>query len=308
MIRAAAKNHAFAAVVVAPESLRRGARRAARRPTACCRSPTRESLAAEAFAYTARYDTAIARWFAERRATTSRSCSCAPSRRSSTCPTARTRTSAPPTTSRSARARACSRRCASTTASSSRSTTCSTSTRRARLVRDFDGPGVRDRQAQQPVRRGRRPATPLEAYRAAFACDPLSAFGGVIALNRRVDRATAEALAEQFVEVLFAPGYDDDALEVLHAQAERAHPRGRGAPRAADAASSTCARSPAGCSSRTATASSTTASRWRSSPSASPTEREWGDLLFAWRVCRHVQVQRDRARARRRRSASAPGR
>ena len=51
--------------------------------------------------------------------------------------------------------------------------------------------------------------------RAAFASDPLSAFGGVIGFNRRVDRETAEALAEQFVEVLFAPGYEDGALEIL---------------------------------------------------------------------------------------------
>jgi phosphoribosylaminoimidazolecarboxamide formyltransferase/IMP cyclohydrolase len=55
----------------------------------------------------------------------------------------------------------------------------------------------------------------LEAYRRAFAGDPMSAFGGVICLNTRVDRATAEAIVEQFVEVLFAPGFDDDALEVL---------------------------------------------------------------------------------------------
>src|SRR5205807_5128321 len=57
--------------------------------------------------------------------------------------------------------------------------------------------------------------TALEAYQRAFACDPLSAFGGIICLNRRVDRELAEAIVGQFVEVLFAPGYDEDALEVL---------------------------------------------------------------------------------------------
>ena len=55
-----------------------------------------------------------------------------------------------------------------------------------------------------------RPRAACEAYEQAFACDPLTAYGGVIALNRPVDRALAEALAEQFVEVLIAPGYDDD--------------------------------------------------------------------------------------------------
>ena len=55
----------------------------------------------------------------------------------------------------------------------------------------------------------------LEAYQRAFACDPMSAYGGVICLNRRVDRNLAEALLGQFVEVLFARGYDEDALELL---------------------------------------------------------------------------------------------
>ncbi len=53
------------------------------------------------------------------------------------------------------------------------------------------------------------------AYERAFACDPQSAYGGVIAVNRRVDRAFAQELAKQFIEVLLAPGYDEDALEVL---------------------------------------------------------------------------------------------
>ena len=53
------------------------------------------------------------------------------------------------------------------------------------------------------------------AYEAAFACDPMSAFGGVIALNRAVDEALAKRLHEQFIEVLIAPGYEEGALEVL---------------------------------------------------------------------------------------------
>ena len=53
----------------------------------------------------------------------------------------------------------------------------------------------------------------LEAYELAFACDPQSAYGGVIAVNRPVDIAFAEELAKQFIEVLLAPGYDVAALE-----------------------------------------------------------------------------------------------
>ena len=55
----------------------------------------------------------------------------------------------------------------------------------------------------------------LEAYRRAFATDPTSAFGGIIAFNREVDAATAEAVAKQFVEVLIAPSYSAVALAVL---------------------------------------------------------------------------------------------
>ncbi|HEY3180937.1 MAG TPA: bifunctional phosphoribosylaminoimidazolecarboxamide formyltransferase/IMP cyclohydrolase [Casimicrobiaceae bacterium] len=57
--------------------------------------------------------------------------------------------------------------------------------------------------------------SPLEAYRAAFATDPTSAFGGIIAFNRAVDAATVEAVAMQFVEVLIAPSYAADALPVI---------------------------------------------------------------------------------------------
>ena len=54
-----------------------------------------------------------------------------------------------------------------------------------------------------------------EAHRKAHACDPVSAFGGVIATNRPVTLAMAEQVAEVFTEVVIAPAYDDDALDVL---------------------------------------------------------------------------------------------
>ncbi|MHB8795701.1 MAG: bifunctional phosphoribosylaminoimidazolecarboxamide formyltransferase/IMP cyclohydrolase [Candidatus Nanopelagicales bacterium] len=54
-----------------------------------------------------------------------------------------------------------------------------------------------------------------EAYRRAFATDPVSAFGGVVAANRPVSRELAEAMADVFTEVIVAPGYDDGAFAVL---------------------------------------------------------------------------------------------
>ena len=56
------------------------------------------------------------------------------------------------------------------------------------------------------------------AYRRALECDPVSAFGGIVALNRRLDRATAEKIVEIFTEVVVAPEVDDDAVEVFAAK------------------------------------------------------------------------------------------
>ena len=58
-------------------------------------------------------------------------------------------------------------------------------------------------------------ATPLEAYRRALACDPVSAFGGIVALNRPLDGETARAAAEIFTEVVIAPGADEEAQAVF---------------------------------------------------------------------------------------------
>jgi phosphoribosylaminoimidazolecarboxamide formyltransferase/IMP cyclohydrolase len=58
----------------------------------------------------------------------------------------------------------------------------------------------------------------LAAYRNAFLTDPTSAFGGIIAFNREVDAATAEAVSKQFVEVVLAPSYGADALAVFQAK------------------------------------------------------------------------------------------
>ncbi len=58
-------------------------------------------------------------------------------------------------------------------------------------------------------------ASPLEAYERAWACDPTSAFGGIIAFNERVDAATARKVTGQFVEAVIAPGFEGEALKVL---------------------------------------------------------------------------------------------
>ena len=103
-----------------------------------------------------------------------------------------------------------------------------------RAAYDHAEPGRRDHQARQPVRhRGRR--RHREAHRKAHACDPVSAYGGVIATNRPVTAELAEQVAEIFTEVVVAPAFEPEALEILTPQEE--HPAAaaaRGMERTAD--------------------------------------------------------------------------
>jgi phosphoribosylaminoimidazolecarboxamide formyltransferase / IMP cyclohydrolase len=128
----------------------------------------------------------------------------------------------------------------------------------------------------------------LGAYTAAFACDPLSAFGGVIAVNRPVDRVTAEALNQQFVEVLFAPGYEDGALDVLKAkpdvrlledQERRIPLLGEKELRQVTGGLLVQDRDLVG----------EGREQMDVVTSRAPTDEEWADVEFAWRVCRHVR-------------------
>ncbi|HEY3759926.1 MAG TPA: bifunctional phosphoribosylaminoimidazolecarboxamide formyltransferase/IMP cyclohydrolase [Solirubrobacteraceae bacterium] len=139
------------------------------------------------------------------------------------------------------------------------------------------------------------------AYERAFACDPQSAYGGVIALNRRIDRACAESLSGQFIEVLLAPGFDPDALEVLQ---EKKNVRllelaGPAPASGADRDTGSAAAPPnspleakpvlGGLLVQDRDAVTETREQMRVLSTAPPSERQWQDMLFAWRVCRHVR-------------------
>jgi phosphoribosylaminoimidazolecarboxamide formyltransferase / IMP cyclohydrolase len=83
-----------------------------------------------------------------------------------------------------------------------------------RAANDFDEPAVAVIKHANPC--GIATGTDVaEAHRKAHACDPVSAFGGVIAVNRPVSRQLAEQVAEVFTEVIVAPDYEDGAVEVL---------------------------------------------------------------------------------------------
>ena len=83
-----------------------------------------------------------------------------------------------------------------------------------RAAYDFSGPAVAIIKHANPcgIAVG---ADIAEAHSRAHACDPVSAFGGVIAANRPISVAMAEQVAEVFTEVIVAPGYEDGAVEVL---------------------------------------------------------------------------------------------
>lgn len=83
-----------------------------------------------------------------------------------------------------------------------------------RLVWDLPGPGVAIIKHANPCGVGLADSM-VEAFLKARATDPVSAFGGVIAANRPVDGSFAEAVVEQFAEVVLAPGYDTAAREVF---------------------------------------------------------------------------------------------
>ena len=135
-------------------------------------------------------------------------------------------------------------------------------------------------------------ATPLEAWQAALAGDPVSAFGGVVALTRPVDAAMAEALTSIFLEVVVAPGFDRAATTIL---ATKPNLRLVVDPRLAadDAGSRT---DPTG-SLRSAggavlvTAPDTLAddpATWLVASKRGPSDRERDDLDLAWRLVRGV--------------------
>jgi phosphoribosylaminoimidazolecarboxamide formyltransferase/IMP cyclohydrolase len=131
--------------------------------------------------------------------------------------------------------------------------------------------------------------TPLEAYRAAFATDPTSAFGGIIAFNRPVDAATLEAVSAQFVEVLLAPSYADDALRVIAQKKnvrvlEIALPSGGSGHNAFD-----LKRVGGGFLLQTPDDRDVNAAELRTVTRRVPTVAQLDDLLFAWRVAKFVK-------------------
>ncbi len=285
MIRAAAKNNAYAVPVVDPSAY--DAILAELRESDCRLSPTtRESLAAEAFAYTARYDTAIARWFQEKRE------------------------DFPPLFVRAfekvlelpygenphQRAAYYEQVGARTHVLSMISQLGGKPISFNNLL-DLDAGRLLLSEFQIPacvIIKHNNPcgvacgSTAIEAYRKAYSCDPQSAFGGIVCLNRGVNGELARALSEQFVELLFARGYDEEALAVL---AEKPNTRilDDQERRIPNMIEPHLRQVVGGLLVQDRDFDLEERSEMQVVTERRPTEAEWQQLSFVWRVCKHTK-------------------
>ncbi|MGO8904514.1 MAG: bifunctional phosphoribosylaminoimidazolecarboxamide formyltransferase/IMP cyclohydrolase [Solirubrobacteraceae bacterium] len=285
MIRAAAKNSAFAAVLVDPADYE-GVLEELRDSDGRLSPQTRTRLAAKAFACTARYDAAIASWFARRTYE-----GFPPSWSEAYEKVSDLRYGENPHQSAAFYARVGSpthlldgvRQLHGKELSFNNLLDLSSA---RELLEDFEDPACVIVKHNNPCGCALGASAQL-AYERAFACDPQSAFGGVIAINRRIDPALAVALSQQFIEVLLAPGFDEDALEVL---GEKKNVRLLELARWPSPSHEAEAKPVIGgqlVQSRDLV--SETREQMRVMTDRAPGEKEWEDLLFAWRVCRHVR-------------------
>jgi phosphoribosylaminoimidazolecarboxamide formyltransferase/IMP cyclohydrolase len=285
LIRASAKNHAFTAVVTSPESydavieeLRSGDNLLSMR--------TREALAMEAFSYTARYDAAISEWFGKREEefpevmvrawekVMDLSYGENPHQRAAYYAQTGSRTHL---TSMVGKLHG---------KELSFNNLLDLDSAR-RLLDEYELPGAVIVKHNNPC--GCAVGGDVEeAFDKALATDPVSAFGGVVCFNREVDVALATKLNAMFLELVFAPGYAEGALEILkskpnirllideeqrnHPVAERDYKRVRGGLLVQDRDSDLELRD-----------------EMQVVTDRKPTEEEWGELLFAWKVCKHVR-------------------
>ena len=131
-------------------------------------------------------------------------------------------------------------------------------------------------------------ATLLDAYEKAFTCDPVSAFGGVIALNGRLDAAAARKIVEIFTEVIIAPEADDEALAIVAAKKNLRlllagalpDPRGGGL---------TVRSVAGGLLVQDRDSGALDGEMLKVVTKRAPSESEMADLRMAWRVAKHVK-------------------
>jgi phosphoribosylaminoimidazolecarboxamide formyltransferase / IMP cyclohydrolase len=285
MIRAAAKNHEGVAVVVKPESY----------DAVCAEleesggevsATTRHWLANEAFAQTARYDAAISRWFSAEYEDFPEHLAVAYEKVLDLSYGENPHQRAALYSEAGARSHVLSRVSKLHGKALSFNNVLDLDSARG-LVDDFEEPACVIVKHNNPcgVAVG---ADALEAYLKALACDPLSAYGGVIALNRPVGRELAGELHKNFVEVLNAPGFEDGALEVLQ-QKEAIRILCEEERRRPDPGERDVKRVLGGLLIQDRDGDPEPREIMEVVTGTQPNEQQWRDLLFAWTVVRRVR-------------------
>jgi len=126
----------------------------------------------------------------------------------------------------------------------------------------------------------------LAAYEKAFKTDPVSAFGGILAFNRALDRAAAEAVAKQFAEVIIAPRFEPEALQEF---AKKANLRLLEIPLSHEVQKHDYKRVGGGLLVQTTDSKPLDRKDLKVVTKKQPSESQWRDLLFAWRVAQFVK-------------------
>ena len=285
LIRASAKNHPFTAVIVRPESYD-AILEELRALGGKLSSQTREALAMEAFSYTARYDAAIARWFSEREEgfpgfytrafekVLDLSYGENPHQRAAYYASTNARTHLLSMVSK-LHGRELSFNNLLDFDSG------------RRLIEEFEVPAAAIVKHNNPCGAALA-STPGEAYELALASDPTSAFGGVVCLSGKVDAILAQRLHEQFIELVVARDYDDEALEILQ-QKPNVRILRNAERRVWPVSDHDFKRVRGGILVQDRDQDLESREEMAVVTARKPTEREWGDLLFAWRVAKHVR-------------------
>lgn len=169
-----------------------------------------------------------------------------------------------------------------------------------RLIAEFAGP--QDRPACAILKHtnpcgAAMGETIAAAYQKAFAADSVSAFGGIVALNRAIDAATATELTKTFLECVVAPGYDAEAREILAAKSKV---RVLILPDLKMGPTHTVKAIAGGFLAQTSDDRVAHPADWHRATTAQPTAAQLEELVFAWKICKHVKsnaivVTRDQA-------------
>jgi phosphoribosylaminoimidazolecarboxamide formyltransferase/IMP cyclohydrolase len=285
MIRAAAKNHRYVAVVVKPESYD-AVLAELQESGGEISAETRHWLANEAFALTAHYDAAISRWFGARYEAFPGHLAVALEKFLDLSYGENPHQRAALYTEVGARTHVLSRVAKLHGRALSFNNVLDLDSARG-LLAEFDRPACVIVKHNNPC--GVAEAKTIEeAHAKAQACDPVSAFGGIVALNREVGAALAERLHETFIEVLIAPGFEDGALDVLR-QKEAVRIMEDAEQRAYESPDRDVKRVRGGLLIQDPDRSADARETMQVVTKAQPDDAQWEDLLFAWRVARHVR-------------------